>query len=371
VVFLLDYIFNYSFYKKLFELEEVFEGELDFIHLSKNIINKLLIETGSSAGILYWLDEIQHDYKIKTLEGIPLEKINQITRVLRQADGILEKVPSIGSVLCNNLRSDCTTVNYCGEAGNLAEYFKSVLAAPLNTSAKKLGVIVLFNTSGTYCKRQLKLLTAFAPRVAVQLYNARLYQLTKETALENAKLYVNISKLYQQATLDELTGLFNRNFLMQRVKEEIKKAYRFKQPLSLLFVDLDHFKKVNDQFGHLVGDQLLLEFGNFIKKSIREYDVACRFGGEEFVILLPQTKIVYAATLAERLREQTANYNFGTAQNIHITASFGVSAIAEQIQFDDENLNICVENLIAWADEALYQAKKSGRNSVVSHVESL
>jgi diguanylate cyclase (GGDEF)-like protein len=362
---------NNHFYRHLFELEEVFDGELDFVHLTKNILGKIVKETGANAGIIYWFDEIQDEFKLKSILGVPTDQINNITRILRRPKGVLEQLKADPKAYILDLKRH-TGLIASANLQELAESYRNLMVLPLNVQKKVLGTFILLRDNGVFDRRQLRLLSFFAPRAAVRLDNTRLYQLAKETALENAKLYVNISKLYQKATLDELTGFYNRNFLMQRVKEEIKKAYRLKYQLALIFIDLDFFKNVNDQYGHQVGDQLLAEFGDLIKGSIREYDVACRFGGEEFVILLPQTETKNAVELAERLREKIEKRKFCVSYgNLQITASFGVSSLPQNNvkQLDEEQTIMLMENLIAWADDALYQAKKNGRNRVVLYKE--
>lgn len=371
---LLTYIYRFtfssSFYRHLFGLEEVFDSELDFIHLAKNILIRTIPETKSNGGIIYWFDEVRSEFKIKAFQGIPMAQINQITNEIRKSDGILDKIQIYpqGFTVSNYKNSfvDC---------GNLAKYYQSLMAIPLMTQRDILGVLILFKQKGKFHRRELELIRAFAPRSAVRLESARLYQLAKETAQENTKLYINLSNLYQKATLDELTGLFNRHFLMQRLKEEIKKAWRYRQPLSLIFIDLDFFKQINDDHGHQIGDQLLMELGEFIKKLIRDYDVACRFGGEEFVVLLPQTTLDNAFDLADRLREKVANHLFcDNTKKLKITASFGVSMTPEfsdsTNQFTEEQLNNIVDKMVAEADDALYQAKESGRNRVVAFREN-
>jgi diguanylate cyclase (GGDEF)-like protein len=368
------YFYSNNFYRHLFGLEEVFDSELNFIHLSKNILLKVIQETSSTAGIIYWVDEVRNEFKLKALNGIPIDQINQITREMRKAQGILEKVQqNPEGFIVTNLKSGLVNKSLIN-SDLLVKHYRSLMAIPLRIQKDVLGVLILFKQKGTYRQRTLNLLTTFAPRSAVRLESARLYQLAHETAQENAKLYVNLSKLYQKATLDELTGLYNRHFLMQRIKEEIKKAWRFKQSLSLIFIDLDFFKKVNDNYGHQMGDQLLMEIGDFIKKSIRDYDMACRFGGEEFVVLLPQTNLDNAYDLADRLRESIAEHNFClTTKNFKVTASFGVSMTPEfndrQAQFNDEQITIIAESIVAKADAALYKAKEAGRNRVVSASE--
>jgi diguanylate cyclase (GGDEF)-like protein len=376
-VFLFFRYLKKDLFQNLFELEAVFNDDLDFCNLSKNVLTSIITKTQSNAGMIYWLDEIQNEFKLKTLHGALCDNINILTRIIKQSDGLLQRIQNRSEgIIWNNLKINLD-LKKIPEIAELSKCFQSIMAVPLlTTNEHMLGLLIVLREKGTYQKKQLKLLNYFAPRMTVRLDNVRLYQLTRETALENARLYVNISKLYHQATLDELTGLYNRNFLMQRIKEEIKKSARFKQPLSLIFADIDLFKLVNDQYGHQVGDQLLAEFGELLRKSLREYDVPCRFGGEEFVILLPATSLENASELAERLRARIAENLFcANHKPLQITSSFGVSAMPElngvpNNLLDDENLNIYVENLVARADGALYQAKDSGRNQVVSQQSS-
>jgi diguanylate cyclase (GGDEF)-like protein len=355
-----------SYYQDLFELEEAFKGELDFTHLSKEILSHVVRKTGAFGGIIYWFDEAQKEYKLKTLVGIPAEKLNLITSVLREPQGILEQVATLTeSFIIKDVGADNTFKGMI----RFTEFCRALMTVPLVNQRKNQGVLILFKNKSVFKAKHLRLMNVFQLRATVSLDNARLYQLAKDTALENTRLYLNISKLYKQATLDELTGLYNRNFFMQRIREEVKKSWRLKQPLSLIFLDLDFFKKVNDQYGHQVGDQLLLEFGIFIKKAIREYDVACRFGGEEFVILLPHTNLKNAFQLAERLRKKMADAKFcKNLKNFTVTASFGVSSLKEMSenlnQIEDEKIEACVEELISLADDALYLAKNEGRNRV-------
>lgn len=356
-----------SFYCELFELEEAFEGELNFSHLSKEILAKVLQKTSAFSGILYWFDETQKEFKIKTLLGIPTDQINRVTAALRSPQGILEQAQqNTNSYIIR--KQDATGAGKESE-WRLGDFCQSTMVISLVSQNVPRGLIVIFKRDRQFKTKYLRMMQVFATRATVNLDNARLYQLAKETALENTRLYLNISKLYKQATLDELTGLYNRNFLMQRIKEEIKKAWRLKQPLALIFIDLDYFKSINDQYGHQVGDQLLLEFGNFLKTMIREYDIPCRFGGEEFILLLPHTNLTNAYHLAERVRVKLSENQFSDPlRQKAVTASFGVNALTEfpgtLAQLDEEKVDAGVETLVSRADEALYRAKKAGRNQV-------
>jgi diguanylate cyclase (GGDEF)-like protein len=163
---------------------------------------------------------------------------------------------------------------------------------------------------------------------------------------------------------DPLTGCFNRAYLMEHLPQEIKKAKRYNSPFSIIICDLDHFKKINDQYGHPGGDQVLIAFVECIKGAFRnEVDWVARYGGEEFVVVLPETNSEGAFVLAERIRRNIANrVIIYSGQEIRITASFGMTG------FDagtSEEL-ISPEGMVRVADQCLYQAKKEGRNCVVT-----
>lgn len=169
-----------------------------------------------------------------------------------------------------------------------------------------------------------------------------------------------IDKLAQQANHDDLTGLANRRFLMQQARLEFARAVRYQYPLSLLMLDIDHFKKVNDQYGHLSGDMVLKQLGKELKLFLREHDLVGRIGGEEFVMLLPETSLDEATAIAERLRQSVEKLTLPVLheQTITLTVSIGVASATEAEQQ--------LDNIWQIADEHLYQAKASGRNRVVT-----
>lgn len=154
---------------------------------------------------------------------------------------------------------------------------------------------------------------------------------------------------------DPLTGAFNRNRFNQTCTHELDVARRYGPPLSLVIIDIDHFKSINDTHGHLAGDSVLKEISSIIKQNIRSTDIFARWGGEEFTLLLPQTQLDNACVAAEKLRSLIESYEFKLVG--HITASFGIS------QFDNEDTQ---ESLMQRCDDALYEAKHLGRNRVVS-----
>ncbi|MBI4709890.1 MAG: diguanylate cyclase [Nitrospirae bacterium] len=171
------------------------------------------------------------------------------------------------------------------------------------------------------------------------------------------KLIKKISRMRQHledmSITDMLTGIFNRRYVMSRFIEEFKKAKRLARGLSCIMIDMDHFKDINDKYGHLVGDAALREVSGRIKNAVRIYDVPGRYGGEEFLIVLPDTDLADAAALAERIRLRVKDIS---AEDVSITISLGVTCLQEK--------DNSVDDMIKKADTALYQAKAAGRDRV-------
>ena len=181
-----------------------------------------------------------------------------------------------------------------------------------------------------------------------------LSMMMREGAQKNRELKAANEKIEQLARTDGLTGLANRRTLNEALHREIARAERSVQRLSMIIADLDHFKSVNDQFGHLAGDQVLVQTAGVFGRQLRPYDVAARFGGEEFVLLLPATSTDGAIAVAERLRKDVAGLKIPECPR-QITVSLGVASWME---------GETAEGFVARADAALYNAKRSGRNRV-------
>jgi two-component system cell cycle response regulator len=194
-------------------------------------------------------------------------------------------------------------------------------------------------------------------RARTDASQARDTLIRREEELEQAR--ADNRRLEELATTDSLTRLLNRRALLERLTGEVERAKRFKSQLSLLMVDLDHFKTVNDRYGHLAGDEVLRQIGELLARVVRTIDVVARYGGEEFVVALPETSSEGAVVFAERLRERVASQalDAGGAHNFHLTCSVGVAT------FPSPHV-ASTEALFARADEALYRAKSGGRNQV-------
>lgn len=182
-----------------------------------------------------------------------------------------------------------------------------------------------------------------------------------QLALKTINYIKDLAVLKQESITDALTGLRNRRYFDQRISEEVALSTRYKLPLTLMLIDVDHFKKVNDTYGHTVGDKVLQTLSKIIQNVVRDSDIVARYGGEEIVIIAPNTTKEEAAILAERLREkveQTKVTTIATTQEVvQVTISIGLCSLSPIIT--DK------EALLEESDQSLYLAKKHGRNRVV------
>ncbi len=192
--------------------------------------------------------------------------------------------------------------------------------------------------------------------------------LEKEVELRTAELKLTIEKLensskelLHEATHDHLTNIFNRQKLNTELDKEISRSHRYKHNLSIIMLDIDFFKQINDTYGHNIGDEVLISISNISNSSIRNVDILARWGGEEFMILLPETTISNAINVAEHLRVNIGNAKLIPSKDVKITASFGVCTLKEKETKDD---------FLKRVDILLYEAKESGRDKVVSCSEA-
>jgi len=173
---------------------------------------------------------------------------------------------------------------------------------------------------------------------------------------KHIELTYNNTLLRELSHTDMLTKSFNRRYFYGQAKLHLEKSKQSNEKISLLMLDLDFFKKINDNFGHDIGDKVLIDFTNICKNSIRENDIFARFGGEEFVIFLPNTNQKQAYYVAQKIQTTLKNYTFSYLPNLSLTVSIGISSN----HFD-------LETLLKQADLALYEAKHSGRNTIIIH----
>lgn len=217
---------------------------------------------------------------------------------------------------------------------------------PIGTKARLLGILVaqLPPPGRALAPEELNTIRLLSGQVGIAVENARLYETTERLS-----------------RTDGLTHLYNHRFFQERIREEFKRSDRFGQTLSLLMIDVDDFKRINDTHGHQCGDQILQRIGRVLRASLREVDVAARYGGDEFAIILPDTDLREAVEVAERLRKAMEKHPF-LADGTPVTMTLSLGAAARPPQSA-----VRTEELIKMADQALFEAKSRGRNAVSAH----
>jgi diguanylate cyclase (GGDEF)-like protein len=231
---------------------------------------------------------------------------------------------------------------------------RSFISYPISIGGRKIGLLnVTDKLSGSnFDDVDLSLLEIVGPQIAV--------------ALERSEWQERATQFQLMSITDPLTGLLNRRYLEERLTEELSRSKRYNYSMSCLMIDIDDFKKYNDLNGHPAGDLALKITAHSLKAALRSADIACRYGGEEFCILLPQTSVAEAGVIAERMRQKVAEtvYPHGKSQPMgRVSISIGISTFAKNID--------TAESVIAAADRALYNAKSRGKNRIEFYVDNL
>src|SRR5438477_1352261 len=219
---------------------------------------------------------------------------------------------------------------------------RSIICVPLKSKHRVLGVIQLINCAmESFTDNEMFFLHALCDYAAIAIDNARA-----------------VEKIQELTITDDCTGLYNARHLYKTLESEVYRSHRFNYEFSVIFVDLDHFKQVNDTHGHLVGSKLLNEIGFMIKSHLRLIDYAFRYGGDEFVVLLPQTGKESALVVARRLRDNLRTSNFCAEEglNLNVRASIGVATYPHDAKTP--------QDIIRQADEMMYLVKNSSRDNI-------
>lgn len=240
-------------------------------------------------------------------------------------------------IIVNNAQSDPRFLSKIDQDTQFVT--RSILCAPLVSRGRTIGVIEMINGDNElgFTEHELELVQVLVNPAAVAIENAFLFQKAQTLAIQ-----------------DDLTKLFNSRHLNHSLELELKRAKRKDTPLSLIFLDLDGFKAVNDNHGHLIGSRALIDIGDIIRQVCRERDIAGRYGGDEFMLILPDTDLKKGYQVAEKIRDDIAGYRI---MNMGMTASIGLACYPDHGKTR--------ENLMRQADKAMYRVKQKGKNGIL------
>lgn len=323
------------------EIGKALTSTLDLKEVLRIMMDKISELLNPKDWSLLLVDEGRKDLYFEIVVGKGSEKIKKAR--LKKGEGIAGWVAKEGEPLfVSDVAKD---KRFSARIDNISEYVtKSIICVPLKSKGRVLGVVELINKgdSGLFKEEDLNLLTTLADYTAI--------------AIENAKYFQKVQDL---TITDDVTTLYNSRYLHRFLEYESERARRYKTSLSLIFLDIDYFKKVNDTHGHLCGSKLLQEIGLLLASKIRKVDVACRYGGDEFVVVLPHTTKEDAFNVAKKIKSSMKQTIFlkDDGLKIKITASFGVASLPS----DSEDST----GLIRLADKAMYKVKGLSRDGVL------
>ena len=308
------------------EIEELFELVFDL----------LLQETGATRGFLYLVDQEQGESNVIISEGFDVELNDKIdSEVFSAYSDVISSAK--GPVTPDQIRP--VNVKFRSSIDPIL----SIMFVPLRNKKDLVGMVVFFDTEreGVFGERDAHVATFLSEHAGAAIENALLYSQAKILTIT-----------------DDLTNVYNYRYLNNILDRELLRAQRLNTNMSILFLDLDSFKQVNDTHGHLVGSKILIEMAGILKQAVRKVDAVARYGGDEYILVLTDTASKGAMIVAERVRETVENYEFlkDEGYNIRLTVSIGVASYPEHASGKIELLRL--------ADEAMYRGKHGRKNIV-------
>jgi diguanylate cyclase (GGDEF)-like protein len=312
----------------------------DLKRLISVILDKAIETVNAEKGSLMLYDPADNTLQVKVVYGLKDKQheddINNglvECQKMKPESGIAGKVYTEKKSIITNLGGQDPRFNQLSNNNNVS----SLICVPLIAKGECIGIINITNKKNgkLFNKKDLEFVEALANQAAIAVDNAQLYEL---------------------ATKDGLTKLYIHRHFYFLLESEIKRVQRYHHVLSLLMMDIDNFKAVNDSYGHLVGDMVLKEIANVIQKTIRHVDIPARYGGEEFTVILPETPVLSGVIIAERLRKKISEISVKVDDNHYVTptVSIGISEFP--------NSGEGIKDLIDKADKALYVSKENGKN---------
>lgn len=319
------------------DVAKALTSSLDLDTVLETIMAKVAAYFNSADWSLLMVDEASQELYYAVAVGKGCEFVNTLTLASGEtvARWILDKgEPLVIPDIDNDPRLHL-------EPHQKAEGKRSVVCMPIRTGGKVLGIIQVMNIDMENYSRNQLLLQTLADYAAIAIENARA-----------------VRRIQELSITDDCTGLFNARHLFTVMSEEVHRSERFGYNLALLFLDLDHFKQVNDDHGHLVGSALLAQIGQLLRESLRLVDAAFRYGGDEFAILLPQTSRESALLVARRLMHVFHTREWKPAENVslRLTASIGIAVFPGDAGTP--------KDIVQRGDEMMYLVKQSGRNNI-------
>lgn len=324
----------------LYDIARAMTYITDLKSLLKYILSQAIKITKAEKGSIMLYDSSTDLLKIRVLIGLEdkeyQEKVNNDEiecKSFKPGQGVAGKVFQTGkAMIINNTEEDNRFVE------SDSSFVRSISCIPMAVYKDVIGVINVTNKQGEegFSEQDAEILKAVADQAAVA---------------------VNKAQLWELAVTDSLTGLYIRRYFMAKFDEEFHRSKRYKKLFSIVMADLDKFKKINDVYGHTTGDLVLKTIGKFLQKNMRDVDIIARYGGDEFVMILPETDKDEAYSFAERLRERVSQIKLENLPKL--TISLGIASYP----VDEKN----IEGLIKKADAAMYSAKQTGRNKVINY----
>jgi diguanylate cyclase (GGDEF)-like protein len=313
------------------------------------ILNESAALLKAERGSLFLYDEGADDLSIKAARGIP-QALSEVGRI-PLGEGIAGSVLREGRAV---VTSDIASLGRMPAPRERRYKTGSFLSYPIRIGSRKIGVLNLADKAGggVYDDVDLSIVESIGPQIAL--------------AVERAEWQEKANQFQLMSLTDPLTGLHNRRYLEARLFEEVSRSRRYNHPMSFMMIDIDDFKLYNDSNGHQAGDRALEITAHCLTSTVRKIDVASRYGGEEFSILMPQTSLPEASVIADRIRRKVAGTSYPQGKNQPlgaVTVSIGLSSFSPLLDSP--------EKIVRAADRALYHAKRQGKNRAYAYRDAL